>query len=47
MLQRAQVHLETPTVIAITIILVTVSFILEKLFMLAVKKITHVQRGRE
>lgn len=47
MLQRAQVHLETPTVIAITIILVTVSFILEKLFMLAVKKITHAQRGRE
>ena len=36
MLQRAQVHLETPTVIAITIILVTVSFIIERLFMLLV-----------
>lgn len=47
MLQRAQIHLETPTVIAITIILVTVSFILERLFMLAVKKLTQgkAQRG--
>lgn len=38
MLAKAQVHLETPTVIAITIILVGVSFLLEQLFMLAVKK---------
>ena len=39
MLQKAQVHLETSDVIAITIILVGVSFILERLFMLAVKKL--------
>ena len=39
MLARAQVHLETPTVIAITIILVGVSFILERLFMLVIKKL--------
>ncbi len=37
MLQRAQVHLETSSVVAITIILVSVSFILEQLFMNAVK----------
>ncbi len=40
MLQKAQVHLETSTVMALAILLVLVSFILEQLFMLAVKKIT-------
>ena len=40
MLQKAQVHLETSTVIAVAIILVFVSFILERLFMLVVKKLT-------
>lgn len=38
MLQRAQVHLETSTVIAVTIILVLFSFILEKLLTFCVKK---------
>ena len=38
MLQKAQVHLETSTVLAVAIILVTVSFIIERLIMLAVKK---------
>ena len=41
MLQKAQVHLETPTVIAITIILVAVSFILERLFLFAVNKLVR------
>ncbi|MBO4639960.1 MAG: ABC transporter permease subunit [Treponema sp.] len=40
MLQKAQVHLETSTVMAVAIILVIVSFVLEQLFMLAVKKLT-------
>lgn len=38
MLQKAQVHLETSTVIAVAIILVLVSFILEQLFMSVVKR---------
>ncbi|MBO4532582.1 MAG: ABC transporter permease subunit [Treponema sp.] len=46
LLQRAQVHLETPSVMAITIILVAVSFIIERLLMLAVKKLLKNQRGR-
>ena len=37
MLQKAQVHLETSTVMAVAILLVAVSFLLEQLFMLAVK----------
>jgi len=37
MLQKAQVHLETSTVIAVTIVLVLVSFLIERLFMLLVK----------
>lgn len=37
-LAKAQVHLESPTVIAITIILVVVSFGLERLFLSAVKR---------
>ena len=41
MLQKAQVHLETSTVMAVAIILVVVSFILERLFILAVKKFTQ------
>jgi len=41
LLQRSQVHLETASVLAVTIILVTVSFILEQLFMLIVKKISE------
>ena len=41
LLQKAQVHLETPTVIAITIILVAVSFILERLFLFAVNKLVR------
>lgn len=41
LLQRAQVHLETPSVMAITIILVAVSFLLERLFMLGVKKLVE------
>ncbi|MBR5401105.1 MAG: ABC transporter permease subunit [Treponema sp.] len=45
LLQRAQVHLETPSVMAITIILVAVSFIIERLFMLVVKKLLKNQRG--
>ena len=45
LLQRAQVHLETPSVMAITIILVAVSFILEQLFMLAVKKLESKRQG--
>ena len=40
MLQKAQVHLETSTVIAVAIILVLVSFVIEKLFMLLVKRIS-------
>ena len=39
LLQRAQVHLETPSVMAITIILVAVSFIIERVFTLVVKKL--------
>lgn len=39
MLQKAQVHLETSTVMAVAILLVVVSFLLERLFMLAVKKL--------
>lgn len=46
MLQKAQVHLETPSVIAVTIILVVVSFIIERLFMLAVKKISEHKGGK-
>ena len=46
LLQRAQVHLETSSVMAITIILVAVSFIIERLFMLCVKKLLKKQRGR-
>ena len=46
LLQRAQVHLETPSVMAITIILVAVSFIIERLFMLAVKKLLKKQGGK-
>ena len=46
MLQRAQVHLETPSVMAITIILVAISFIIERLFMLAVNKFLQKQGGR-
>ena len=38
MLQKAQVHLETSTVIAVAIILVLVSFAIERLFMYAVKR---------
>lgn len=38
LLQRGQVHLETSSVIAVTIVLVTVSFIIERLFSLAVRK---------
>ena len=38
MLQKAQVHLETSTVIAVAIILVLVSFILEQVFMSLVKR---------
>ncbi len=38
MLQKAQVHLETSTVIAVAIILVLVSFILEQVFMSVVKR---------
>ena len=38
MLQKAQVHLETSTVIAVAIILVLVSFVIERLFMYAVKR---------
>ena len=45
LLQRAQVHLETPSVMAITIILVAVSFIIERLLMLAVKQLLKNQRG--
>ena len=37
MLQKAQVHLETSTVMAVAILLVVVSFLLEQLFMLAIK----------
>lgn len=40
MLQKAQVHLETSTVIAVAIILVLVSFAIERLFMYAVKRIS-------
>lgn len=40
MLQKAQVHLETSTVIAVAIILVLVSFVIERLFMYAVKRIS-------
>lgn len=40
MLQKAQVHLETSTVIAVAIILVLVSFAIERLFMSAVKRIS-------
>ena len=40
MLQKAQVHLETSTVIAVAIILVLVSFTIERLFMYAVKRIS-------
>ena len=47
LLQKAQVHLETPQVMAITIILVAVSFLLERLFMLSVKKITAKRGGRQ
>ena len=38
MLQKAQVHLETSTVMALAILLVLVSFLLERLFMLVVNK---------
>ncbi len=38
MLQKAQVHLETSTVIAVAIILVLVSFAIERLFICAVKR---------
>lgn len=38
LLQRAQVHLETPSVIAITIVLVAVSFVIERIFVAAVNK---------
>ncbi len=41
MLQKAQVHLETSTVMALAIILVAVSFLLERVFMLAVKKLLN------
>ncbi len=40
MLQKAQVHLETSTVIAVAIVLVVVSFILERLFMAVVKNLS-------
>ena len=40
MLQKAQVHLETSTVIAVAIILVLVSFAIERLFIYAVKRIS-------
>ena len=40
MLQKAQIHLETSTVIAVAIILVLVSFVIERLFMYAVKRIS-------
>ena len=38
-LQKSQVHLETASVMALAIFLVFVSFVLERLFMLAVKKL--------
>lgn len=41
MLQKAQVHLETPTVMAVAILLVLVSFIIERLFMLLAKKLLN------
>lgn len=38
MLQRSQIHLETSSVLAITIILILFSFLLEKLFSLLIQK---------
>ena len=46
MLQKAQVHLETSTVMAVAILLVVVSFLLEQLFMLAVKLLLKKSGGR-
>ena len=46
MLQKAQVHLETSTVMAVAILLVFVSFIIERLFMFAVKKLLQKKGGR-
>ena len=45
-LQKAQVHLETSTVMAVAILLVLVSFLLEQFFMLAVKKLLKKKGGR-
>lgn len=46
MLQKAQVHLETSTVMAVAILLVVVSFLLEQIFMLAVKLLLKKSGGR-
>ena len=46
MLQKAQVHLETSTVMAVAILLVAVSFLLEQIFMLAVRKLLANQGGQ-
>ena len=46
MLQKAQVHLETSTVMAVAILLVVVSFLLEQLFMLTVKMLLKKAGGR-
>ena len=46
MLQKAQVHLETSTVMAVAILLVLVSFIIERVFMFAVKKISEHRGGK-
>lgn len=45
-LQKAQVHLETSTVMAVAIMLVVVSFLLEQVFMLAVKLLLKKSGGR-
>ena len=46
MLQKAQVHLETSTVMAVAILLVAVSFLLEQVFMLTVRKLLANQGGQ-
>ena len=46
MLQKAQVHLETSTVMAVAILLVAVSFLLEQIFMFAVKKVLQNKGGQ-
>ena len=46
MLQKAQVHLETSTVMAVAILLVIVSFLLEQIFMVSVKILLKNAGGR-